>query len=111
MLRLIAITMTMLKRSPETMSAWVHAREHASRDRRVIVRMPVVLESESGSIIDALVADLSKCGFRLTSSAILHVGQVLTMRLPRENVLCKICWVDGSDAGGIFHGRAKLPAW
>lgn len=103
--------MTKLKRSAETMSAWVRDREHASRDRRVIVRMSVVLESDSGWTTDALVADLSKNGFRLTSSAVLHVGQVLTMRLPREHVLCKICWVDGLEAGGIFHGRAKLPSW
>ena len=73
--------------------------------------MPVVLETQSGSTIDALVADLSKSGFRLTSSAMLHVGQVLTMRLPREDVLCRICWVDGLQAGGIFHGRSKLPTW
>ena len=103
--------MTRLKRSAEKMSAWVQDREHASRDKRVIVRMPVVLESDSGLPIEALVADLSKSGFRLTSDAVLHVGQVLTMRLPRENVPCRICWVDGFEAGGIFHGRANLPAW
>jgi PilZ domain-containing protein len=103
--------MTRLKRSAEKMSAWVEDREHASRDRRVIVRMPVVLEADSGLTIEALVADLSKSGFRLTSNAVLHVGQVLTMRLPRENVLCEICWVDGLESGGIFRGRANLPAW
>lgn len=93
------------------MAEWVRGREHACRDQRVIVRMPVVLELDSGRTMDALVADLSKSGFRLKANAVLHVGQVLTMRLPREKVACKVCWVDGLDAGGIFHERANLPAW
>ena len=73
--------------------------------------MPVVLESDSGWTMDALIADLSKTGFRLTASAILHVGQMLTMRLPRETVRCQVCWVDGLEAGGIFNGRAGVPTW
>ena len=73
--------------------------------------MSVVLETESGSTVDASIADLSKSGFRLTSNAVLHRGQVLTMHLPRESVVCKLCWVDGLEAGGTFQDRANLPAW
>ena len=93
------------------MAAWVREREYTSRDPRVIVRMPVVLETAFGTTVDALIADLSGTGFRLTANAVLHPGQLVTMRLPRETVVCKLCWVDGPEAGGVFQERAKVPTW
>lgn len=86
-------------------------REHVDRAHRVKVFMPVVLEIVPGCTVNATIADLSREGFRLRSPVVLSVAQAMTMHLPRETVRCELRWVDGLEAGGIFHGRAQTPTW
>jgi hypothetical protein len=103
--------MPVRKRSSEGMAEWVTAREHAGRQRRIRISMPVELELTPGSKIAAEINDLSKDGFRLRSSAVLHAGQALTMHLPRDTARCEVRWVDGLDAGGVFHEPARISEW
>ncbi len=73
--------------------------------------MPVFLELAPDIKIKAIIDDLSKDGFRLRSRAVLHVGQSVTLHLPREAVACELCWVDGLEAGGVFREAAEAPRW
>ena len=73
--------------------------------------MRVNLELGPDTIIKAVIGDLSKDGFRLRSGAVLHVGQKVTMHLPRETVACELRWVNGMQAGGVFADAPAAPAW
>lgn len=73
--------------------------------------MPVVLELAPDRKVKATIGDLSHNGFRLKSDSLLHVGQSMKMLMPRETVSCELRWVDGHDAGGVFHEEARPPAW
>lgn len=83
----------------------------AARGRRVRVMMPVLLEIAPNCTVKAIIDDLSAKGFRLRSRVVLHVGQQVTMRLPRGNATCRLHWVDGLRAGGEFIDEAKEPSW
>jgi hypothetical protein len=86
-------------------------RERVARARRVKVSMGVGLELREGSIVKAVIDNLSKDGFGLRSGAVLHSGQRLTMHLPRATLACEIRWIDGLQAGGVFAEASAAPSW
>jgi hypothetical protein len=94
-----------LKRSAEKMYQWVNGREHVGRARRVMIRMPVLLELAEGRLVEAMLADLSSAGFKLRCGSPLRPGQEMMMRLPHQRISCEVRWVNGDEAGGLFHRR------
>lgn len=81
------------------------------RPTRARVRLPVMLEVRPDCRMKAIVEDLSKDGFRLRSRALLHVGQVVSLHMPRGTVVCELRWVDGFTAGGVFLDKSTLAVW
>lgn len=73
--------------------------------------MSTVLEIQPDFRVKAIIADLSKDGFRLRSRALLHVGQIVKLHMPREMVPCELRWVDGFNAGGVFLEKSNLADW
>lgn len=73
--------------------------------------MFVTLELSAEVTSQAIVNDLSKGGFSISSANVLHPGQTFRMRLPRETVACKLKWADGFTAGGVFVEPTRVPAW
>jgi hypothetical protein len=73
--------------------------------------MTVCLDLQTGERVKAIVEDLSKSGFRLRSSALLHPAQKLRMKLPKETLACEVRWVDGLEAGGVFTESLEVPSW
>lgn len=94
-----------LKRSAETMCQWVNGREHVGRARRVMIRMPVLLELAGGRLVEAMLADLSSAGFKLRCRSPLRPGEEMMMHLPHQRIPCEVRWVNGDEAGGLFHRR------
>ena len=86
-------------------------REHMARARRIRVDMPMILELNPGFQVKALLNDVSEGGFRLTSRALLHAGQSVMMRMPRETLACQLCWVNGRQAAGVFLQSPKPDRW
>lgn len=78
------------------------------RAPRAKVRMPVRLTTRPGFTAQAFFEDLSKDGFRLRSPIVLHVGQLISLEMPRETVACEVRWVDGFEAGGVFFTKPTL---
>lgn len=83
----------------------------AHRPSRACVRLSVVLEVRPDFKVKAIIENLSKDGFRLRSRAILHVGQVVDLHMPRESVSGELRWVDGFNAGGVFRDEPTLANW
>ena len=83
----------------------------AGRPSRARVRLPVMLEVRPDCRVKAIIEDLSKDGFRLRSRALLHVGQVVTLHMPRETLECELRWADGFNAGGVFLNKSTLAVW
>lgn len=79
----------------------------ADRDQRVQLSMSVVLELAPGRSINAKIDNVSLEGCRIHSDALLHVGQKIRVRMPREIVSCEVRWADGLTAGGAFERVAK----
>lgn len=75
------------------------------------MRLPVVMEIRPDFKVKAFLEDLSKDGFRIRSRAVLHVGQVVSLHMPRETVACELRWVDGFAAGGVFLTQSTLAVW
>lgn len=73
--------------------------------------MSITLELSKDCAVKAIIEDLSSDGFRLRSRALLHPGQRVRMRLPRDTLDCKLLWVDGIVAGGVFEKSPELPIW
>jgi hypothetical protein len=99
------------ERSSGKMIECANGRERVVRAPRVRVSIGVGLEFGPGSIVKAVIGNLSKDGFHLRTGAALHPGQSLTMHLPRETVACEIRWVDGRHAGGLFAEASAAPSW
>jgi hypothetical protein len=75
------------------------------------VRLPVVVAVRPDFKIKAVIEDLSKDGVRLKSRVVLHVGQVVSLEMPRETIACEIRWVSGFEAGGVLLDDNALPDW
>lgn len=75
-----------------------------------IKRAPRIMTQFDGSIIDGegrdipvVVTDISKAGFRFTTSGEVRIGDSVTLHMPRiGGVKVQIRWALGGEAGGIF---------
>jgi hypothetical protein len=90
------------------MADWVSAREFPSREQRVNVNMPASVEVSSGRTVLARIVDLSANGFRLVSEEPLQPGQRVEVASRKNASEGRICWVNGSEAGGVFLDRPLL---
>lgn len=82
-----------------------------SRSARAQVRLPIIMSVRPDFEIKALIEDLSKDGVRLNSRVMLHEGQVVWLKMPRETIACEIRWVNGFEAGGVLVGESVLTDW
>jgi hypothetical protein len=73
------------------------------RNPRVAVRCEAVLVEEDGCILDVVITDVSRDGFRLESRCELEVGSEILLQVPRlDPVKAVIRWTCGYEAGGTF---------
>jgi hypothetical protein len=93
------------KRNACTMASWVGAREASARERRVRVAMPAPIQVAAERTVEARIADLSLNGFRVVSDEPLQVGQSIKLHGRKDRGQGEIRWVDGLEAGGVFHRR------
>lgn len=82
-----------------------------TRSARAKVRLPVIMAVRPDFKIKAVIEDLSKDGVRLRSRVVLHEGQVVRLKMPRETIACEIRWVNGFEAGGVLTDKSTLPDW
>jgi hypothetical protein len=77
-------------------------KEVADRGARIDVAFGALLCSESGNA-DAVILNLSACGFLLRSKAALRPGAEVTLQVAKlPPVKALVRWVRGQDAGGVF---------
>jgi hypothetical protein len=76
------------------------------RPLRLHVKQPCVVHPFGGPPVDALLEDVSRRGFRVSSNALLLVGSEVVLDVPGLGQIgAQIRWALGSEAGGIFRSR------
>jgi len=76
---------------------------HSRRERRVMLNCDAVLTEPDGFMVDVVIVDVSKDGFRLRSVAELELGSTVSLRMKNvAPVRCEIRWSCGHEAGGVF---------
>ena len=79
------------------------SQDHDSREPRIAVRCEAVLVEEDGCLLDVVIVDVSRDGFRLESDSELEVGSEVIIRAPKlEPIKALIRWTCGNEAGGVF---------
>lgn len=51
---------------------------------------------------DAIILDVSSTGFRLELTDLVRVGELVTLRVERDEIPGQIRWALGNEAGGVF---------
>ena len=51
---------------------------------------------------DAIILDVSSTGFRLELTDLVQVGEIVTLRVERDELPGQIRWALGNEAGGVF---------
>ena len=73
------------------------------RDPRVAVRSNAVLVEQDGCLVDVVITNVSRDGFRLESRCELEVGAEILLQVARlAPVKATIRWTCGCEAGGVF---------
>ena len=81
------------------------------RGPRVVTDLKAVLLRPSGEEIPAIITDISKDGFKLSTDAQLMIGERVDLRVPKTgDVPAQIRWSQGNDAGGVFLAPLPLRA-
>jgi len=82
------------------------------RAPRIDLRRPAVLINSDGVELDVTILDVSNGGFRLEVLESVHIGEMVTLRVERdEQYPAQIRWVLGSEAGGVFLALANYSDW
>lgn len=82
---------------------------YAQREPRIAMRAEAVLVEEDGCVLDVIITDVSREGFRLESQSELEVGAEVWLRVARrEPVRAVIRWTRGAEAGGVFLEPVSL---
>ena len=86
-----------------TEHARLTANGYTHRDPRVAVRSNAVLVEQDGCVIDVVITNVSRDGFRLESRCELEVGSDILLQVAKlAPVRATIRWTCGFEAGGVF---------
>ena len=75
---------------------------HSRRAPRVTAHVRSVLIDSNGHELPAVVTDISKGGFRVSTSEPLVVGECLVVRVGHSEFRAQIRWANETEAGGYF---------
>ena len=74
-----------------------------AREPRIALRCDAMLLEQDGCILDVVITDVSRDGFRLESRCELEVGSEVLIQVARlDPVKATIRWTCGFEAGGVF---------
>ena len=91
------------------MSSKIAAAGYIKRGPRIALRCPAVLVEEDGCVLEIVITDVSREGFRLESQSELEVGADVWLHVPKlDPVRGSIRWTCGFEAGGVFLEAAAL---
>lgn len=86
-----------------------------ARAARIPLNQKALLVMSDGSEIDVIIADISAGGFRLRADETFYdgenveIGESVALRVRRHDELMgKIVWVAGCEAGGTFLEQEKV---
>jgi hypothetical protein len=82
---------------------------HRDRAARIALNCDAVLTEADGCVLDVVVIDVSRDGFRLRSDSELEIGSEVLLRVAkRDPVRALIRWTCGHEAGGVFLDPVAL---
>jgi PilZ domain len=79
---------------------------HIKRPPRVDTRIDTFLTDSDGNRISVVVMDISRDGCRLETTAMLRIGEKVTIDVPKYGSFpAQIRWSLGNEAGAVFLER------
>jgi hypothetical protein len=81
---------------------------HIDRAPRVAAQVGAVLIDANGHQLAAVVTDISKGGFRVSTGEPLMIGECVVVRVGRSEFRAQIRWANENEAGGYFLEAVDL---
>ena len=86
-------------------------RDFNKRAPRIDVRRPAVLINSDGGVAGVVILDVSSGGFRLKVEELPRIGELVKLRVDKEEFPAQIRWALGDEAGGVFLASVDYADW